>query len=55
MKVKSLFAVVHEIGLDSACEKIGIEKEGTPHRDDNDAWNIAGVLCILGDSRRQTH
>ena len=60
LNVKSLFAVahglVHEIGLDIACEKIGIEMKGTHHRGDDDAWNIAGVLCkLLGDSRRQTH
>ncbi len=56
LNVKSLFAVAHglshEVGLDGACSKLGMEMEGTHHRGDDDAWNIAGVLCkLLRDSR----
>ena len=51
LNLKSLFAVSlglpHEVGLDAACQRLGIEMEGTHHRGDDDAWNIAGVLCRL--------
>ena len=51
LNVKSLFAMAigsdHEFGLDSACEQLGFELEGTHHRGDDDAWNIARVLCHL--------
>ncbi len=51
LNIKTLFAVAighhHELGLDGACEKLGIELEGTHHRGDDDAWNIAGILCRL--------
>lgn len=51
LNVKTLFAVAfglhHEIGVDRACEKLGKTMEGTHHRGDDDAWNIAGVLCLL--------
>lgn len=51
LNVKTLFAVSlglsHEVGLDAACQKLGIKMEGTHHRGDDDAWNIAGVLCRL--------
>lgn len=49
--VKSLFAtatgISHEVGLDGAFERLGLEMEGTHHRGDDDAWNIALVLCRL--------
>ena len=49
LNVKSLFAVSHgldrEIGLDSAYEMLDMQMEGTHHRGDDDAWNIAGILC----------
>ncbi len=56
LNVKTLFAVSlglgHEVGLDRACEILGVEMEGTHHRGDDDAWNIAGILCgILSESR----
>ncbi len=56
LNVKALFAVAHglshEVGLDGACAKLGMVMDGTPHRGDDDAWNIAGVLCkLLRDSR----
>ncbi|MCM2370972.1 3'-5' exonuclease [Aporhodopirellula aestuarii] len=51
LNIKSLFAITlglaHEVGLDTACQKLGIEMEGTHHRGDDDAWNIAGILCHI--------
>ena len=51
LNVKTLFAVAtgqhHELGLDGAYKKLGMTMEGTHHRGDDDAWNIAGVLCYL--------
>ena len=51
LNVKTLFAVTfglhHELGLAGACERLGISMEGTYHRGDDDAWNIAEVLCCL--------
>jgi inhibitor of KinA sporulation pathway (predicted exonuclease) len=51
LNIKTLFAVAfglqHEIGLDRACQKLGLTMQGTHHRGDDDAWNIAGVLCHL--------
>ena len=56
LNVKTLFAVSmglpHEVGLDTACSKLGMEMEGTHHRGDDDAWNIGGVLCELLQSNR---
>lgn len=51
LNVKTLFAIAfgchHELGLDGAYKKLGKTLEGTHHRGDDDAWNIAGVLCYL--------
>jgi len=51
LNVKTLFAVSagldHEVGLDGAYERIGMKMEGTHHRGDDDAWNIAAILCLL--------
>lgn len=51
LNVKSLFAVTlgleHEVGLDGAYEMLNMQMEGTHHRGDDDAWNIAGILCRL--------
>lgn len=48
VNVKTLFALVrglpHEVGTAQAVEMCGREMEGTHHRGDDDAWNIAGVL-----------
>lgn len=56
LNVKSLFAAAvgsgHEMGLDGACKRIGLSMEGTHHRGDDDAWNIAGVLCGLLEAMR---
>ena len=51
LNVKSLFAAAigsaHEMGLDGAHRHLRLEMEGTHHRGDDDAWNIAGLLCQL--------
>ncbi|MEM8667206.1 MAG: 3'-5' exonuclease [Planctomycetota bacterium] len=51
LNIKSLFAAAtgigHELGLDGAYKQLGLELEGTHHRGDDDAWNIARILCRL--------
>lgn len=51
LNVKSLFAAAvgsgHEMGLDGACGHLGLTMEGTHHRGDDDAWNIAEILCRM--------
>ncbi|QDV40613.1 hypothetical protein Enr13x_04190 [Stieleria neptunia] len=59
LNVKSLFAVSlglkHEVGLDGAYEMLGLQMEGTHHRGDDDAWNIAGILCRLLAAAQKSH
>lgn len=59
LNVKSLFAAAigsrHEIGLDAAYERLGLEMDGTHHLGDDDAWNIAGILCRLLKAMRDTN
>ena len=57
LNVKTLFAVAHgldaELGLDTACQRLGLAFEGTHHRGVDDAWNIAGLLTgLLAPIRR---
>ncbi len=51
LNIKNLFSIVYglqnEIGIDSACEKIGLTMEGTHHRGVDDAWNIANIFSAL--------
>ena len=51
LNVKSLFAAAtgstQEMGLDGAYKHLGLTMEGTHHRGDDDAWNIAGILCRM--------
>lgn len=51
LNVKTLFGVAlglnHELGLDGAYAHLGMTMEGRHHRGDDDAWNIAGLLCRL--------
>ena len=51
LNAKSLFAAAvgssHEMGLDGAYKHLHLTMEGTHHRGDDDAWNIAGLLCRL--------
>ena len=57
LNVKSLFAAAigsgHETGLDGAYQRLGLEMEGTHHRGDDDAWNIAGIACRLLAAMRE--
>lgn len=58
LNVKSLFAAAkgsgYEMGLDGACKLLDLEMEGTHHRGDDDAWNIAEILCRLLAAMRNT-
>ena len=51
LNIKTLFAIGRaddsEMGLDLACQALGMTLEGTHHRGADDAWNIAGILCRL--------
>jgi inhibitor of KinA sporulation pathway (predicted exonuclease) len=51
INVKTLFAVArglpHEVGTAQAIEMLGRTFEGTQHRGDDDAWNIAAILSDL--------
>jgi inhibitor of KinA sporulation pathway (predicted exonuclease) len=56
LNIKTLFAVARgdhaEVGIDSACNELGLTLEGTHHRGVDDAWNIAGIFChLLGRMR----
>lgn len=57
LNVKTLFAVAfgleREIGLSEAYDFLGMQMEGTHHRGDDDAWNIAAILCLLLQRIRQ--
>ena len=51
INVKALFAVVqalpHEVGMEGALYQLNLPLEGTHHRGDDDAWNIALILSTL--------
>ena len=51
LNVKNLLAIVYrlarEVELDQVLDLLGFEMEGTYHRGDADAWNIARVLAHL--------
>lgn len=51
LNVKNLFAVVnclpHEVGMPEALQLLQLSLEGTHHRGEDDAWNIAGILSTL--------
>ena len=56
LNVKSLFAIAHgqphELGLDRAYDLLEMKMDGTHHRGHDDAWNIAGILCLLLTTQR---
>lgn len=58
LNVKTLFATAiganRELGLDGAYQQLGLQMEGTHHRGDDDAWNIAQILCRLMQTMRNT-
>jgi inhibitor of KinA sporulation pathway (predicted exonuclease) len=51
INVKTLFALSRglnaEVGMNEALEILNLPLEGTHHRGDDDAWNIAGILARL--------
>ncbi len=51
LNVKNLFSISlglkRELGLDEACQRLGLTMEGQHHRGVDDAWNIARILCTL--------
>jgi inhibitor of KinA sporulation pathway (predicted exonuclease) len=51
LNVKTLFALSCslpvEVGMAQALELLNIPLVGVHHRGDDDAWNIAGILCEL--------
>ena len=51
LNVKNLLALglnlPKEVGLDRGLALLGLPLEGTHHRGDDDAWNIAAILAIL--------
>lgn len=57
LNVKNLLAISfnlpREVGLDRATAMCGLNLEGTHHRGDDDAWNIAAVLAVLMDCARK--
>lgn len=56
LNIKTFFSVVlveeRELGLDEACARLGLPLEGRHHRGDDDAWNIAAILCRLLEKAR---
>ena len=57
LNVKTLFSVAlglsRELGMAKAFEHLGWRPEGTHHRGDDDAWNIARLLCFLLQKMRR--
>lgn len=51
VNVKTLFAIArglaHEVGMGESLGLMNVPLEGTHHRGDDDAWNIAGILGAL--------
>ena len=59
INVKNLFALQHqldhELGLGKALKMLKHPFQGTPHRGEDDAWNIAHILVtLLRDKRNGT-
>ena len=58
INIKSLFALFYalpyEVGMPRALEMLGLPLEGTQHRGDDDAWNIAHILATLLLRQRST-
>ncbi len=51
LNVKNLFSSAlglnQELGIDEACQRLGMTMEGDHHRGVDDAWNIARLFCVL--------
>ena len=59
LNVKTLAAVVcgwsGEVGMSEALKRMGLALEGTHHRGDDDAWNIAAILSRVLRSGRTAY
>ncbi len=59
LNIKNLLAISlnlpYEVGLDRAVKLCGFSMEGTHHRGDDDAWNIAAVLAAIFERTRAEH
>ena len=57
LNVKTLFSLMYalekEVGMAGALERLHLPLEGTHHRGDDDAWNIAKILSQLITNQRQ--
>ncbi len=57
LNVKTLFTLIramrHDVSMAQALDDLGLPLEGTHHRGDDDAWNIALMLHKLLLERRQ--
>ena len=51
LNIKNLFSTAlglnQELGIDDACQRLGLTMEGTHHRGVDDAWNAARIFCML--------
>lgn len=51
LNVKTIFSIVtgerHELGLDEAYDKLGMQMQGRHHSGADDAWNTARLLSML--------
>ncbi len=51
LNIKNLFSTAlglnQELGIDGACQRLGLTMEGAHHRGVDDAWNIARIFCLL--------
>ena len=58
LNVKSLFALTRalpaEVPMEEALRQLGLPLEGTHHRGDDDARNIAKILCAILMTARTT-
>ncbi|MBL8161223.1 MAG: exonuclease domain-containing protein [Anaerolineae bacterium] len=57
LNVKTLFTLIralrHDVGMAQALEIMQIPLEGRHHRGDDDAWNVAQMLHLLLNERRE--
>ncbi len=58
LNIKNLFSTAlglkQELGIDHACQRLGLTMEGSHHRGVDDAWNAARILCMLLKRTRRT-
>ncbi len=58
LNIKNLFSIglglKQELGIDAACQRLGLTMEGSHHRGVDDAWNIARLFCTLLSRTRRS-